>query len=49
MVCSPGEVDIPRKPKKRRGNWVWTTPALGSIKINVDESYLRSLVKGGYR
>lgn len=40
IIHSPENVELPRKPKKRKGNWVWTPPVSSYIKINVDGSYL---------
>lgn len=47
IIRSPGSVKVPRKNKKRKGKWVWTPPASGQIKVNVNDSYFGSSGKGG--
>lgn len=42
IIRSSRSVDIPRKVKKRKCNWLWTPSAIGQIKENIDGSYLGS-------
>lgn len=47
MVWCLDEIEVPRKHKVRRGNWVWTCLTTGFIKINMDVLFLGSSGKGG--
>lgn len=49
MICDLGRIEVPRKPIKCRGSWVWRPPALGVLKVNTDESFLENLGQGGIR
>lgn len=46
MICCLGEVEEARWKRKNRVHWVWTSPTIGCIKVNVDDSFLTCSRRG---
>lgn len=49
LVRNPGCIEVLKKLLNGKRNWVWTPPANGVIKVNIDGSYLDDLGKWGIR
>lgn len=43
IIRGPKFIDISKKVKIRKMQWVWTPPGNGQIKVNIDGSFLRGL------
>lgn len=46
-MWSSSDIEVPRKLKKTKTHWVWTSLSSGHIEINVDRSFLGSSRRGG--
>lgn len=47
IIRNLDSIDVPIRPKNIKRRWVQKPPILGFIKENVDDSFLRSSVRGG--
>lgn len=47
LICSLGSIEVPKRLRKIRRHWIWTPPASGHIKMNIDGSYICVSSRGG--